>query len=433
MAHDPFTGPGLSLAEALERPADIDAWCAKDRLEKALAAAGGPITPDEFPRRRDAPDEETYDQQWRAAERRRSLMADLDDAREQLHRELECSIRSTHVFAVARVPPDSPRRLLTHAECRKLRLFTLPPPPAWAPAEPPYVADLGFYGLLDLPDVATRLSGMRLADAFREAVLNWPELQHVIASSHLVGPVLDGQFTFGRHAWPVTIEDWCLADVWLVSQGYMREAGDWHYTKNGTYTLDDEAGGRLTVIGRYIGARVARFLELLRTGALVARDGAVTVPTWWWQRPSFRVHFPRSRLFEQIGEDLVERSGELIVTAGSPRLAASADAPPPSDSPRLSDKNPGANGQGAFHVKPTEPDRARSPAAERAAEQPTRKHSATHQNIAVAIRILWPDGIPKTLTAKARNWEIIDWLATNRKMNVSERSVYRYIQRDGAP
>lgn len=194
--------------------------------------------------------------------------------------------------------------------------------------------------------------------------------------------------------------------------------------------MDSEARDRLVAIGHYIGGRVARLLELLRTGALVARDGVAIVPTWWWQRPSFRVEFHTSRLLEQVGEDLIERSGELIVTAGAPRLAASVDPPPP-DSPPLADENVGGNGHAAFHVKPINPDQLRSPATERAAEQPTRKPSAIQQSIATAIRALWPDGIRNTLTTKERNRMIIDWLTTNGTMNVSERSIYRHFKKRG--
>lgn len=424
MANNPFPGPGLSFTEALERPADIDAWYAADRLQKLLAAAGGPISPEQFPQRRDAPNEAAYARQWRAAEQRRSLMADLNDAREQLRQKLERAIRAGQVFAVARLTPDGPRCVLTYAECRTLGIFALPPSPDDAQAEPPHVADLGFYGLLDLPDVATRVSGMRLADAFRDAVLNWPELHRVVASSPLVGPVLDGLFTFSKHAWPVAIEDCCLADAWLVSQRYKREFRGRPYTKNESHVLDREAHDTLIAIGRYVSARVARFLKLLRTGTLVARDGPAIVPTWWWQRPSYRIDFQKGRLCEQVGEDLIERSGELIVTARAAQLAPSTHASLAPDASTLDDTNRPSE----FHVKPIEPDAARSLATEGAANKPARVRSEKWHAIDAAVSALWPAGIQVTNTVQYRIYRIVEWQRANGVEVASERSIYRYFE-----
>jgi hypothetical protein len=189
---------GWTLAEAIARTANVDAWYAKQRIEEQLTAGGGVITPGELAEAersalRKEPESEA---RWAAANERRHLTVELDDAWDRLLDGLDRDVRAQRLFATAGdVAPLSPSEWSGFFRQRRL-------------------VHLRFFPLLCLPDVAERLAGLDLVEAVGRAVI-WDLEVRAASDRDSTGPVLDAMFTFRRKEWPAVFEEWDIVAEWL--------------------------------------------------------------------------------------------------------------------------------------------------------------------------------------------------------------------------
>jgi hypothetical protein len=247
-------------------------------------------------------------------------------------------------------------------------------------------------------DMAQRLHGSRLGEAFRLLVLGDPEVvtltQTAAAHAKQCKLILEGAFPggFTSYQWPLQLSADELADA-CVYPGYAIFPGP---------PLPKPTKAVLELSGAIV-RRLALFRQRLASGQLRASGTFVRngnfgpIHQAQWERPNIVIDTQSSDLLEITnGKAMVQWSGIII------------------ELPEL------------FHVNTAKPLEARSspPVYDPA---PTKKKTSQRASIQQAIATLWPNGIPDAIPVQVRDRKINDWQRKNGLAVASSKTIQRYL------
>jgi hypothetical protein len=252
------------------------------------------------------------------------------------------------------------------------------------------------------PGAAKRVIGLSLVQAFRQLVLEDPE---VVALSkpltRYVRVFKEGSFPGGAvsYLWPLDLTaDGCAYQFVSSFGGFVGDALP-------------SASKEQSAVSVALVDRLQALRGLLATGKVLARgtsartDTAVVIPALEWSRSNVSIDVENGDFCE------IEN-----YTAKIRWSSISLEAPEKRDTP------------------PRDLLRPTTPAKEKSAAVPPKNANAakltpTEARVRTAIGAIFPDGFPDGLSAKGRNKQIIDWVKKNGPQPVSAKSINRYVSK----
>ena len=280
-------------------------------------------------------------------------------------------------------------------------------------------------------DAPSRLFGLSLSDAFRQFVLEDPEISAlgkmiVEQEGRHVEVFSEGQYPrpYVDFGWPLDVS---ASD--LVFQ-FVRPVV--FFSPGPPLPKGSEAVHR---VSSALAERVQSLRWMLVSGQIVAHGTFVNTGMFGpinrlqWARGGLSIDVKSGDLLQKINNRAtVQWSGlalEAPVTSAPPNQTAQegiettrAEMPPPETASAA-----------VFHVNSTEHDALRSRPISTGKDAPiTFKITAHHASIEAAIVAIWPEGIPTALPLKTRDQKIIDWQKRNAVAVVSSKTIRRYLK-----
>jgi hypothetical protein len=273
------------------------------------------------------------------------------------------------------------------------------------------VFNVRIYPLIHSPDAPSRLAGRSLAQAFWEFVIQDPEVASlgrriVLEEPRHAAVFAEGKFPgFGNEfKWPLNFTPKDLA---------------YDFVRSPIYFIDDPLPQASSLIQQVSAVIVDRFLALKRhlvDGNVIARGtymltGVVgTVDPLQWARSEMFIDVRDGSLLAQENhKNNLLWSGLTLVNPLTFQMAQAAKA------------------SNVFHVEPT----AHAPVPRNTTKAaPSRRVTATMESIAEAVRMLWPNGVPKGMAVQQRDQRIIDWQKETGLAVASPRSIARYFENE---
>jgi hypothetical protein len=279
-------------------------------------------------------------------------------------------------------------------------------------------------------DAPSRLFGLSLSDAFRQFVLEDPEISalgkmiveedgrhvEVFSKGQYPGPYVD----FG---WPLDVS---ASD--LVFQ-FVRPVV--FFVPGPPLPEGSEAVHRVSSL---LAAKLRSLRRMLINGLVVAHGTFVNTGMFGpinrlqWARSGLLIDVKSGDLLQEINNRAaVQWSGLALESPAKSELAnqtaqtgaktTPAELPPPETASAA-----------VFHVNSTEHDGLRSRPISTDKDAPnTCKITPHHASIEAAIVAIWPEGIPTALPLKTRDQKIIDWQRENGFAVASSKTIRRYL------
>jgi hypothetical protein len=262
------------------------------------------------------------------------------------------------------------------------------------------------------PNAPRRLFGLSLSEAFRQFVLEDPEISalgkmiveqegshvEVFRDGQYPGPIVD-------FVWPLDVSASDLVfqfvrPVVIIIPGPPIPKGS----------------DAIQRVSSALADRLQSLRRMLIDGQIVAHGTFVNTGTFGpinrlqWARSGLSIDVKSGDLLHEVNNRAAIQWSGLALEAP----AASEPAPP--------------TAQDTFHVNSTERDGLRSGSISTSKRAPAaRKITPRHASIEAAIAAIWPDGIPTALPLKTRDKKIIDWQKDKALAVASSKTIHRYL------
>lgn len=251
----------------------------------------------------------------------------------------------------------------------------------------------------------TLLNGLSLTDAFRKCVIEDPEVvalgkrviarcghRDVFEEGQAPGPFVDFHWSLGLSADEIA-SNFVYLIAWNESTRFPEPSPQ---IVNASAALADRCQALRRILSSGQIAASGTFAQTGMTG-LVGR--------MQWQRSGVTVEIRNGDLCEAENHRPVVRwSGITLELPNTTVLSHTTDVPAVSATP---------------------------PSTESAVTFEEMRTTAVRESIIEAVQALWPDGPPRSLQLQQRDDQIIEWQRKNKRKVVSQKSIRRYLPRDG--
>jgi hypothetical protein len=274
-------------------------------------------------------------------------------------------------------------------------------------------------------DAPACLIGLSLSDAFRQLVLEDPEItllgKMIVEQEGAHGDV----FNKGQYPGPYVDFNWPL-DITASDLAFQ-------FIRPLIFVIPGpplpEASKAVQQVSGLIAGRLRALRQMLVTGRI---DSYGTFAKTGNFGPMHRLQWARRGLLIDVeGGDLLQETDRQPAVLWSGVIF---EAPEPKDDPASHRPQLGAEDTGAFHVNAPECDGPPSnPISTGEGLPAARRVTPQRASIQAAIAAIWPEGIPLALPLKVRDQKIMDWQRGQSLAIASSKTIRRYLAAQAPP